>query len=417
MQLHTFEGKIPAMSMSDIQAPKVLLGVTGGIAAYKSAEIIRRLQDQGAEVRVVMTASAEKFIGKVTLQALSGFPVHKDMFSSNDRMMEHIDLARWADKILIAPASADFIAKITHGFADDLLSTLCLAALCPISIAPAMNHAMWSNAATQANIQTLRNRNFQILGPATGDQACGETGFGRLLDVEQLVSELLSESNSLKDINILITAGPTRESIDPVRFISNHSSGKMGYALATKAQQAGANVVLISGPSDLPCPTGVQREMVESAQQMFDAVMTHTQQADIFIAAAAVADYRLVDIASQKIKKNENNLNIELQKNPDILKSVAELSNPPFCVGFAAETENLEANAKQKLKNKKLQLIIANHVGSDESGDYQGFHADSNKVQVFTENQSYDFPEESKNILAGQLLNLIKEIYEKKHPS
>jgi len=417
VQLHTFEGKIPAMSMSDIQAPKVLLGVTGGIAAYKSAEIIRRLQDQGAEVRVVMTASAEKFIGKVTLQALSGFPVHKDMFSSNDRMMEHIDLARWADKILIAPASADFIAKITHGFADDLLSTLCLAALCPISIAPAMNHAMWSNAATQANIQTLRNRNFQILGPATGDQACGETGFGRLLDVEQLVSELLSESNSLKDINILITAGPTRESIDPVRFISNHSSGKMGYALATKAQQAGANVVLISGPSDLPCPTGVQREMVESAQQMFDAVMTHTQQADIFIAAAAVADYRLVDIASQKIKKNENNLNIELQKNPDILKSVAELSNPPFCVGFAAETENLEANAKQKLKNKKLQLIIANHVGSDESGDYQGFHADSNKVQVFTENQSYDFPEESKNILAGQLLNLIKEIYEKKHPS
>ena len=389
----------------------ILLGVTGGIAAYKSADIIRRLQDQGITVRVVMTATAEKFIGKVTLQALSGSPVFTDMFESDDRVMEHIDLARWADKILIAPASADFIAKLANGNANDLLSTLCLAADCPIYLAPAMNHVMWSNAATQNNVSLLSSRDYQFIGPESGDQACGETGEGRLMEVDKLVQTLLGSTGLLKNKNVLITAGPTREAIDPVRFISNHSSGKMGYALARQAKLAGANVTLISGPVNLDQPKGINTVHIESAQQMFDAVNQELDHVDIFISAAAVADYRPENIAENKIKKTDSSMQIDMQKNPDIIAQVAANKNI-YCVGFAAETENLIENAKSKLKNKKLDMVIANQVGKDTDGNYQGFHSDRNKLIVITEKTQHDLAENDKDALSKELIQIIADSYE-----
>jgi len=395
---------------------KVLLGVTGGIAAYKSADIIRRLQDQGIIVRVVMTPSAEKFIGKVTLQALSGSPVHLDMFESDNRVMEHIDLARWADKILIAPTSADFLAKLANGHANDLLSTVCLAADCPIYLAPAMNHAMWTNPATQTNVEILRSRDYQFLGPDSGDQACGETGAGRLMDVNNIVQTLLNNAQLLKDKKLLITAGPTREAIDPVRFISNHSSGKMGYALAKHAKLAGANVTLISGPVNLSPLSGVNLVQIESAQQMHDAVMAHIDNTDIFISAAAVADYRPESSATEKIKKSNTKMKIEMQKNPDILADVASSSNI-FCVGFAAETENIIQNATLKLTKKKLDMVIANQVGKNEHGHFQGFHSDRNKLTVITAKNQHDLAEDNKDTLSKHLIEIIAEAYEKKHSS
>ena len=403
------------MNKSQKPTQNVLLGVTGGIAAYKSPEIIRRLQELGITVRVVMTQSAEKFIGEVTLQAISGHPVYKNIFNSDDRVMEHIDLARWADKILIAPCSADFIAKLTHGFADNLLSTLCLAAECPIFLAPAMNQAMWHNPATQSNVEKLKSRGVEFLGPDTGNQACGEIGYGRLLEINQLLDEFCAVEKLLDGIKVLITAGPTQEALDPVRFISNHSSGKMGYALAKQAQRAGADVTLISGPVHLPTPKQVNIINVISAKQMHDAVMKNAEHADIFIAAAAVADYAPIDIAEQKIKKSRTELSIKLTKNPDILSDVSSMDNRPYCVGFAAETENLETNAKEKLMRKKLDMVIANQVGLNESGKHKGFNSDQNKVHVFTPSESHELPEMNKLILAKQLIELIAQTYEKKH--
>ncbi|HFE38058.1 MAG TPA: bifunctional phosphopantothenoylcysteine decarboxylase/phosphopantothenate--cysteine ligase CoaBC [Gammaproteobacteria bacterium] len=392
----------------------ILLGVTGGIAAYKSADIIRRLQDQGATVRVVMTQAAEQFIGKVTLQALSGSPVYTDLFDSHERVMEHIDLARWANKILIAPASADCLAKLAHGHADNLLSTLCLAANCPVYLAPAMNHVMWANPATQNNIEILSSRDYQLLGPAVGVQACGETGPGRLLEIDKLIQTLYNDSTLLKNKNILITAGPTREAIDPVRYISNHSSGKMGYALAAQAKLAGADVTLISGPTPIAAPTGIKKIEVESAQQMHEAVNQQLSHIDIFIGAAAVADYRPQQFAANKIKKTDSAMQIDLQRNPDILASVA--SNPSiFCVGFAAETENLIKNASRKLKNKKLDMIIANQVGTKPSGEYSGFHSDYNALTVMTPDSQQTLAENHKTHLSRQLIQLIAKAYEKKH--
>jgi len=402
---------------SQISVQNVLLGVTGGIAAYKSPEIVRRLQDLGISVRVVMTESAHKFIGEVTLQAISGHPVYNDIFSSDERVMEHIDLARWADKILIAPCTADFMAKLAHGFADNLLSTLCLAADSPIVLAPAMNQAMWHNPATQRNVEILKSRGVELLGPEAGNQACGETGVGRLLDVQQLVDEFCSTNKPLNGKRVLITAGPTQEAIDPVRFITNHSSGKMGYALAQQARQAGAEVTLVSGPVHLSKPKQANVINVISTEDMFNATMEHAEQADIFISAAAVADYRPANVTEQKIKKNAAELNITLKKNPDILAQVSSLSNRPFCVGFAAETENLERHSKEKLERKKLDMIIANYVGHDSSGNYTGFNSDQNKVQIFTPSNSYELPEENKTILAQKIIEIVTEIYEKKHSS
>ena len=393
----------------------ILLGVTGGIAAYKSADIIRRLQDQGATVQVVMTCAAEKFIGKITLQALSGSPVHTNMFESNGRVMEHIDLARWADKILIAPASADFMAKLAHGHSSDLLSTLCLAANCPIYLAPAMNHAMWANSATQHNVQLLSSRDYQILGPATGKQACGEYGAGRLLEIEDIVRALLNE-NLLQGKKVLITAGPTREAIDPVRFISNHSSGKMGYALANQAKLAGAEVTLISGPVSLPPPNNIKTIHVESAKDMFDAVNQHLNPIDIFIGAAAVADYRPKIIANNKIKKTNTSMQIHLLRNPDILANVAS-NQTIFSVGFAAETDHLIDNAISKLKNKHLDMIIANQVGKNQDGDHQGFHSDRNELTVITHRSQQQLKENDKTYLSKQIIQIIAEAYEKKHTS
>ena len=405
------------MNQSDNSTSNILLGVTGGIAAYKSADIIRRLQEQGAQVRVVMTQSAEKFIGKVTLQALSGHPVYQNMFVSDQRLMEHIDLARWADKILIAPATANSIAKLAIGQSDDMLSALCLAAQCPVYIAPAMNHAMWSNPATRENINTLAKRGMHIIQPDSGDQACGETGEGRLKDTDALVNELLSGSQALAGKKVLITAGPTQEAIDPVRYISNHSSGKMGYALAQQAKLAGARVTVVTGPSSQPKIKGVQFEPVVSAQQMHQTVMQHVSDADIFIATAAVADYRPTAIAENKIKKSADTLELKLVKNPDILADVAGLSNPPFCVGFAAETQNLEDNARLKLNRKNLDMIVANQVGSSDSGQMTGFNANNNQVTVISNDNVNHLPENSKKQIAKQLIQLIAEHYEKKYSS
>ncbi len=405
------------MNQSDNSTSNILLGVTGGIAAYKSADIIRRLQEQGAQVRVVMTQSAEKFIGKVTLQALSGHPVYQNMFVSDQRLMEHIDLARWADKILIAPATANSIAKLATGQSDDMLSALCLAAQCPVYIAPAMNHAMWSNPATQENINTLAKRGMHIIQPDSGDQACGETGEGRLKDTDALVNELLSGSQALAGKKVLITAGPTQEAIDPVRYISNHSSGKMGYALAQQAKLAGARVTVVTGPSSQSKIKGVQFEPVVSAQQMHQTVMQHVSDADIFIATAAVADYRPTAIAENKIKKSADSLELKLVKNPDILTDVAGLSNPPFCVGFAAETQNLEDNARLKLNRKNLDMIVANQVGSSDSGQMTGFNANNNQVTVISNDNVNHLPENSKKQIAKQLIQLIAEHYEKKYSS
>jgi len=433
VQQKGFKGKIRKMSIikTNDSGINILLGVTGGIAAYKSTDIIRRLQEQGATVKIVMTKSAEQFIGKVTLQALSGSPVHQNMFVSDNRVMEHIDLARWADKILVAPATANSIAKLASGLADDMISTLCLAANCPVYIAPSMNHAMWDNPATQDNLNTLKARGIKVISPDSGDQACGETGEGRLKETNALITELLSNSGVLAGKKILITAGPTREAIDPVRYISNHSSGKMGYALAQQARLAGANVSVVSGPTNLPQPSGIRFTNIISANEMTDAVMEQCDDVDIFIGAAAVADYKPEEYNNNKIKKKSNTLKIELIKNRDILSEVASKNNAPFCVGFAAETENLEENARLKLTSKNLDMIIANHVGQSEEGRDIGFNSDENEVTVlisgklsasdtdFTKNttSTINLPENSKKYLAKQIINLIAENYEKRHSS
>src|SRR6185295_19404196 len=342
---------------------RILLGMTGGIAAYKAAELTRLLVKAGADVRVAMTEAATHFVGSATMQALSGQAVWTDLWDPrvNDAM-GHIELSRDRDLVLVAPASADFMAKLAHGLCDDLLSTLCVARRCPLMVAPAMNVEMWQNAATTRNAETLRADGVQIVGPASGGQACGEMGMGRLTEPGDILADVqfFFQPKALAGRKVVVTAGPTEEPVDPVRVLTNTSSGKMGYAVARAAREAGADVTLISGPVSLPTPAGVARVDVRTAQEMFEAVKKDATNADVFISVAAVADYRVKNPAAQKIKKANGHLSLELVENPDILAWVAGQPKPPFCVGFAAESENLAQNAKAKLAKKNLPLIAAN---------------------------------------------------------
>ena len=398
--------------MKQLSNRHILLGISGGIAAYKSAELVRRLKDHGAEVRVVMTAAAMEFITPLTLQALSGNPVHTTLLDPEaEAGMGHIELARWADLILIAPASADLMARLANGRGDDLLTTLCLATPAPVALAPAMNQGMWRDPATQANVDILRERGIALFGPAAGEQACGDVGPGRMLEAEQL-AELaagLFQSRALDGVKLCITAGPTREAIDPVRYISNHSSGKMGYALAEAAADAGAQVTLISGPTQLPCPERVTRIDVISAQQMYDASLEKMGNCDIFIACAAVADYRPASVKEQKIKKHDDAMRIELLRNPDIVSAVASHAQRPFTVGFAAETQDVVSYARGKLQRKKLDLIVANDV----SDTRIGFNADNNSVTVISADAEQHIEPMSKRQLARQLIAEIAQRYQK----
>lgn len=402
----------------------ILLGVCGGIAAYKSAELLRRLQDAGASVRVVMTAAACEFITPLTFQALSGHPVHTELLDAEaESGMGHIELARWADLILIAPATANTLSRLAQGRADDLLSAICLASQSPLAIAPAMNHVMWSSASTQQNLQQLLSRDVHVFGPASGHQACGENGEGRMLEAEQLLqaSAQLFMPGKLQGVKLMITAGPTFEPIDPVRYIGNRSSGKMGFALAEAAVEQGAQVTLVAGPVQLATPDHVTRIDVQTAQQMYDAVMQQIEQQAIFIASAAVADYRPADVQSEKIKKSAQQFEFKLQRNPDILASVAALANPPFTLGFAAETHNEADYAIGKLQAKKLNMIAANKVAYDsdasDTQQHSGFVSDYNALQVFWQNEQNDiaqqaFPRARKTQLARQLLDLLATHYQ-----
>ncbi len=395
--------------MGSLNNKRVLLGVTGGIAAYKSAELIRCLQGEGAEVRVVMTPAATEFITPLTLQALSGNPVSlKLLDTAAEAAMGHIELARWADLILVAPASADFIARLCHGEGNDLLSTVCLASHSMIAVAPAMNKHMWENAATQQNLQLLREHAIHIFGPASGYQACGDRGEGRMEAPASLctMASNLFVSGLLSGKKIVITAGPTREALDPVRYISNHSSGKMGYALAQAAVAAGATTVLVSGPVQLEPPERVKTITVESAAEMLNATLNEVGGADIFIAAAAVADYRPASIAEQKIKKNDDDMFLQLIKNPDIVATVAALPKRPLTVGFAAETENLEHHATLKLHKKNLDLVIANDVSDTEIG----FNSDDNRVLLVQPSSSKALPTMNKHLLANKLIEHIASL-------
>ena len=402
--------------MKRLHGKNILLGITGGIAAYKSAELTRRLKDAGAEVRVAMTHAATEFVTPLTFQALSGNPVHTELLNEEaEAGMGHIELARWADAILIAPTSANFIAKLAQGRADDLLSTICLASEAPLAFAPAMNQAMWNDLATQANCRILRQRGLLQFGPAAGEQACGEVGEGRLMEVPDLINHLADcfEHGELQAVNVMITAGPTYEPIDPVRFIGNRSSGRMGYALAEAAREAGASVTLVSGPCHLATPDKVQCIDVETAEQMHKAVFDHLPQCDIFIAAAAVADYKPVEAHQQKIKKDNESLLLSLERNPDILSDVAHATKRPFVVGFAAETENLEKNALSKLQRKNLDMIAANFVGQTESDKQDiGFNSEYNALQVFWADGSATLETARKNVLARQLIQLITNHYQ-----
>lgn len=395
--------------MLSLANKRVLLGITGGIAAYKSADIVRRLQDAGADVQVVMTRAATEFITPLTLQALSGHRVHLALLDPEaEAAMGHIELSRWADVILIAPATADFMAKLANGEGSDLLSTICLASRSTLAIAPAMNQGMWRHPSTQHNLERLRGRGVHIFGPAEGSQACGDTGPGRMAepqDIVELTADLF-ETGALAGKKVVITAGPTREAIDPVRYISNHSSGKMGYALAEAAAEAGADTVLISGPVNLTPPDRVKTIHVTSALEMHEAALAEAGNCQLFIASAAVADYRPARVAAQKIKKTADQITIELVKNPDIVSAVAALPNRAFTVGFAAETTHVEDFARSKLERKKLDLIIANDV-SDRT---IGFNSDDNAVLVVEMQGSEVIPKINKSILARQLIARIADM-------
>lgn len=395
--------------MSSLANKHILLGVTGGIAAYKSADLIRRLQDLGAEVRVVMTAAAQEFITPLTLQALSGNPVHTTLLDPEaEAAMGHIQLARWADVVLVAPASANFMARLAQGKGDDLLTTVCLATTATLALAPAMNQGMWRNASTQENLRILQERNVRIFGPADGSQACGDIGPGRMLEPVQIAiaAASLFQPGSLAGRRVVITAGPTREAIDPVRYISNYSSGKMGYALAQAAVEAGAQTILISGPTNLPIPERATRIDVTSVQQMYDASLQQAAACDLFIGAAAVADYRPVAIAANKLKKTANDsMTIELVKNPDIIAAVAALLPKPFTVGFAAESENLLTYARRKRQQKNLDLIIANNIAIEGIG----FDSDDNAVTLIDHNGEQVLTQRSKQQLARDLIALLAD--------
>lgn len=395
--------------MPYLKNKNILLGVTGGIAAYKSTLLIRELVRLGAQVKVVMTSSAQEFISPLTLQALSGEIVRSETFDSEaERAMSHIELARWADYLVISPCSANFMAKMAHGIADCLLSTLYLVAEnIPVILCPAMNRSMWQHPATQANRQTLLNRDVMLVGPDIGEQACGEFGPGRLVETHEIINaiQLHTAKNLLQNHKILITAGPTHEEIDPVRYLTNHSSGKMGYALATAAQFAGAKVTLISGPSNLPKPFGVDFISVKSAKDMLSQVQKHVSSDTIFISCAAVADYHIANPASQKIKKGPSEtLELKLVKNPDILKDIATSKIAKYTVGFAAETNNLNENAQQKLNNKQVDMIIANQVGEN-----FGFNSDDNSVKIFTKDKVLNIEKQHKITLAGKIIEFLAE--------
>lgn len=391
--------------MLSLSNKQIILGITGGIAAYKAAELCRLLVKANAEVRVVMTPSAAEFVAPLTFQALSGNRVHTELLDEEaEASMGHIELARWADLILVAPASANFIARLAQGRAEDLLSTLCLASTGPIAVAPAMNQGMWNNSATQSNLEQIKAKGVSIFGPASGEQACGETGLGRMqepADIATAASEMF-ETGTLSGVNITITAGPTREAIDPVRYISNHSSGKMGYALATAAMEAGANVVLVSGPVALDPPPRVKLVAVESARQMLDACKV--VPGDIFISVAAVADYRPEQAVAEKIKKNDDTMVLNLVKNPDILATISLSANRPFCVGFAAETQKLEEYARKKLADKKLDLIFANNATDT-------FNSESALATAYWDNSEKAFSESTKSSLARDMIALIASRY------
>lgn len=400
---------ISYMSFSPLKSVRVLLGVSGGIAAYKAAELVRRLADAGADVRVVLTENAARFVTPLTFQALSGNPVRTSLWDeSAEAAMGHIELARWADEVLIAPASADFLSRIAQGRADDLLSTLVLATAAPISVAPAMNQQMWSNAATQANMAVLRQRGVRVFGPASGGQACGEFGDGRLLEPNDLVAALAATRGSrpFAGTRILVSAGPTFEDIDPVRFIGNRSSGRMGFAIAEAAAALGAEVSLIAGPVSLQTPHQVTRSNVRSAREMRDAVIAAAPKHDIFISAAAVGDYRPQAVAASKIKKTGGALALELIQNPDILAEVSRLPGRPFLVGFAAETNDLEHYARDKLERKGLDMIAANQVGND-----LGFECSDNALLLIWAQGSEQLAQADKRVIAHGLLERVMERY------
>ena len=395
--------------MSSLANKRILLGVTGGIAAYKSADLVRRLQDAGATVRVVMTRAACEFITPLTMQALSGHPVHTELLDPEaEAGMGHIELARWADVLLVAPATADFLAQLRQGEAGTLLTAIALATAAPIALAPAMNQGMWGKPGTRDNLRALRERGCVILGPAEGIQACGDTGPGRMLEPADLLAglEALFSPGLLDGRKVVITAGPTREAIDPVRYISNHSSGKMGYALAEAAAEAGADTLLISGPTNLPCPDRVRRLDVVSARDMLDACMAAMDGCDLFIAAAAVADYRPVTTADKKIKKSADTLTIELEKNPDIIATVAAREKSPVTVGFAAETHDVIDHAGDKLRRKHLHAIIANDVSRTDIG----FNSDDNQVYFITADQCEELPIMNKSVLSRHLIERIARL-------
>ncbi|WP_230432855.1 bifunctional phosphopantothenoylcysteine decarboxylase/phosphopantothenate--cysteine ligase CoaBC [Plesiomonas shigelloides] len=398
--------------MSALTNKRVLLGISGGIAAYKCVELVRRLREQGAEVRVVMTTAAKAFITPLTLQAVSGHPVADDLLDpAAESSMGHIQLAKWADLVLLAPATADLMARMAAGMGNDLLTTLCLATSAPLAIAPAMNQQMYQAQVTQENIAKLAARGALIWGPAEGAQACGDVGPGRMLEPAELcqrVSQHFAQQQDLAGIAVLITAGPTREALDPVRFISNHSSGKMGYAIAAAAAARGATVTLVSGPVNLPTPAGVKRIDVESALQMQSAVMTEVTHHQIFIACAAVADYRAACVAPEKIKKAGDEISLTLVKNPDIVAGVGAMTTQrPFVVGFAAETQNVEQYARDKLARKNLDLICANDV----SLPGQGFNADQNALHLFWKDGQHSLALDSKAALGQQLMDNIVRLY------
>ncbi|MTI13718.1 bifunctional phosphopantothenoylcysteine decarboxylase/phosphopantothenate--cysteine ligase CoaBC [Sansalvadorimonas verongulae] len=400
--------------MHRLNNKRILLGITGGIAAYKTAEMVRHLRKAGAEVHVVMTPAACEFITPLTLQALSGNPVHTSMLDPKaEAGMGHIELAKWADAVLIAPASADFIARMAAGMGNDLLSTLCLVTQAPVYLAPAMNQGMWLDVATQKNCETLVGRGVKMFGPDNGYQACGDVGPGRMLDPDVILQNLAEqfETGLLAGKKVVITAGPTREAIDPVRYISNHSSGKMGFALAAAAADAGASVTVIAGPVNLETPDRVTRIDVADARSMHAAAMEHTANSDMFISCAAVADYRPETIAESKIKKDpgapDQTMTIKLVRNPDIVASVAAKEDRPFVVGFAAETNNVVEYATSKLQRKKLDLVIANDV-SDKS---IGFNSEENAVTLIGPDFEEPLAKSSKQLLASQLIELIARYY------
>ena len=403
--------------MSRLPNRRIVLGVAGGIAAYKAADLVRRLRDRNFEVRVVMTAAAREFVAPLTFQALSSNPVHCDLLDEQaEAGMGHIELARWADLVLIAPATANVLARLAHGFADDLLTTLCLATTAPVVVAPAMNQQMWQAGATRANVLALLERGVAMLGPGEGDQACGEVGPGRMLEPEEIAARIAARfrGGALEGVEVLVTAGPTREALDPVRYLTNHSTGKMGYAVAVAAAEAGARVSLVSGPTALPAPPGVERIDVTSAEEMYTKVMARAARCDIFIAAAAVGDYRPARCAEQKIKKEDGPATLDLVRTPDIAAGVAAMDGGPFTVGFAAETESVQAHAQDKLERKGLDMIAANCVGLPD----RGFASDRNALSVlWRDGGSRELGLAPKAELARSLIALVAERYRAEHPA